>query len=62
MNKALKSNRPKKLERAKKKKKKIACLNAHDVFSNLFEKNSKRARTNCKSNQLGSVFLKKFKI
>ena len=60
MNKALKSNRPKHLNAQKKKK--IACLNAHDVFSNLFEKNSKRARTNCKSNQLGFVFLKKFKI
>lgn len=46
MNKALKSNRPKHWNAQKKKK--IACVNAHDMFSNL--------------NQLGSVFLKKFKI
>ena len=61
MNKALKSNRSKNWNTQKKKKKKIACVNAHDVFSNL-KKNLERTCTNCKSNQLGSVFLKKFKI
>ena len=35
MNKALKSNRSKNWNAQKKKKKKIACVNAHDVFSNL---------------------------
>ena len=36
MSKALKSNRSKNWNaQKKKKKKKIACVNAHDVFSNL---------------------------
>ena len=42
MNKALKSNRPKHLN-AQKKEKKIAYVNAHDVFSNLKKTQSARA-------------------
>ena len=43
MNKALKSNRPKHLNAQKKEKKKIAYVNAHDVFSNLKKTQSARA-------------------
>ena len=42
MNKALKSNQPKNWN-AQKKKKKIARVNAHDVFSNLKKTQSVRA-------------------
>ena len=59
MNKALKSNRPKNWNAQKKKKN---CMRECSRCVFKFKKKLKRARNNCKSNQLGSVFLKKFKI